>query len=245
MGAGGISGTTGWLSAVGNLLFPPSCTVCSCLVSGGDQGICNNCLGDIEYIKSPCCSVCGCEMADSTAGDHLCGDCLRVHPPYIVARAVVRYQEPFATLLHSLKYGGDLTVLPPLERLIRAGKINHLTSDEWIIPVPLHLNRLRQRGFNQAVLLAALFYPNDKKRILVSLLRRIRHTDPQTGLDGIARRKNLRHAFTVTSAEKLQGRPILLIDDVYTTGSTVSECSRVLLEAGAKSVKVLTLARVQ
>ncbi len=244
MGERQVAAITGWLSAVKNLLFPLSCAVCSCLVSGDDQGICNSCLHDIAYIKTPCCSVCGCEMADSTAGDHLCGNCLRTLPPYAEARAVARYQEPVVTFLHSLKYGGDLTVLPSLERIIRAGKTNHLAADEWIVPVPLHLKRLRQRGFNQAVLLAEILYPNDKERIQVDLLQRVRDTDPQTGLDGTARRKNLRHAFTVSGAGKLQGRSVLLVDDVLTTGSTVSECSRVLLHAGAKAVKVLTLARV-
>jgi len=115
---------------------------------------------------------------------------------------------------------------------------------DLIIPVPLHKKRLRQRGFNQALELARLFFPGEKRRIQPTILLRSRWTTPQTGLDGKHRRRNLAGAFQVRDARRVQGQRILLIDDVLTTGSTVNECARVLRQNGAGNVEVLTLARV-
>ena len=161
-----------------------------------------------------------------------------------MASAVTHYQEPVSTLLHRLKYDGDLSVLSALQVIVDGGESVTLEAEDRVVPVPLHIKRLRSRGFNQAVLIARLFFPDNCSQILVDVLRRVRHTDPQTGLDGVARRKNLRNAFTVSEKSAVSNRKIVLIDDVYTTGTTVLECSRALLAAGAEEVRVLTLARV-
>ena len=234
-----------WLKGVKDLLFPPSCFVCSVSPSGAACGICSDCLQNVSLISTPLCSVCGREMPDSAAGDHLCGSCLRKRPPYSSARGIAHYQEPVASLLHSLKYQGDTSALPALQEIIALSAPAAPTEEDRIIPVPLYIHRLRQRGFNQALLLAQLFFPQRKNCILVDTLRRIRHTVPQTGLNGVARRKNMRKAFSVRNAKQVQGRKIILVDDVYTTGTTVAECSRVLFAAGAREVHVLTLARVR
>ncbi|MBI5556992.1 MAG: ComF family protein [Deltaproteobacteria bacterium] len=119
-----------------------------------------------------------------------------------------------------------------------------LISPDRIIPVPLHMNRLRQRGFNQSLLLARAFFPDQRNKIIKTALRRQRDTIAQTGLTGLSRRKNLRDAFVVEKKDDVSGKKILLIDDVFTTGTTVNECARVLKQAGAERVDVLTLARV-
>ncbi|MCF8057192.1 MAG: ComF family protein [Desulfocapsa sp.] len=234
-----------WLKGVWDLLFPPSCFVCSAFLSDGARGICSDCLQDAPLIISPLCPVCGRGMSDSAVGDHLCGSCLRKKPPYSSVRGIVHYQEPVAPLLHSLKYQGDTSVLPALQAIVTLGLPETPSEEDRIIPVPLHIHRLRQRGFNQALLLAQLFFPERKNCILRDTLQRIRHTVPQTGLDGAARRKNMSKAFRVCDPGEVRGRKIILVDDVYTTGTTVSECSRVLLTAGAGEVSVLTLARVR
>ncbi len=234
-----------WLKGAQDLLFPPFCLVCSAASTDSAQSLCSDCLQTVLLINSPLCSLCGCEMPESAGGDHLCGPCLRKKPPYTAARGIVHYQEPVAALLHCLKYRGDTSVLPALQQIIALAAPVTVDDEERIIPVPLHTRRLRQRGFNQAVLLAQLFFPEKKDTILVDSLHRSRHTLPQTGLSGIARRKNMRKAFVVRDAEKLRGRKIILVDDVYTTGTTVAECSRVLFAAGAREVHVLTLARVR
>lgn len=150
-----------------------------------------------------------------------------------------------SSLLHRLKYQGDTSVLSALREIIGRRDSFCLQEQDRIIPVPLHVSRLRQRGFNQSLVLAKLFFPNQKDLIQVDTLTRIRHTIPQTGLDGIARRKNLHQAFIVRFPERVRGRKIVLVDDVFTTGTTVAECSRMLLRAGADEVRVLTLARVR
>jgi ComF family protein len=112
-----------------------------------------------------------------------------------------------------------------------------------ILPVPLHKKRLRKRGFNQALLLALEIFSNDRKKIVVNLLKRQADTASQTSLSGIERRKNLRNAFRVDNPSKVVGLNALIVDDVFTTGSTVNECAIVLKAAGAKRVDVLTLCR--
>ncbi len=233
-----------WLVVAQDLLFPLSCTICSLATSAPGSALCADCLEDVRLISSPLCTVCGLGMRNSTVGDHLCGSCLRKRPPFHSARAVAHYQEPVSTLLHNLKYQGDMSVLPALQAVVDLLPGMSIGEDDRIIPVPLHVRRLRARGFNQAKLLAELFFPENKNQILLDCLERSKHTEPQTKLDGVARRKNLRSAFAVHEAEQIKERTVFLVDDVLTTGTTVAECSKVLLAAGAGSVKVLTVARV-
>ena len=233
-----------WLSAVWDLLFPVSCTICSASISRPDSALCPVCLENVRLISSPFCTVCGLEMESSAPGDHLCGSCLRKRPPFYSARAVARYQEPVSTLLHKLKYQGDTSVLPALQEVVNLFSVISIDHADRIIPVPLHRCRLRIRGFNQAKLLAELFFQGCREQLLLDCLERRQYTEPQTTLDGDARRKNLRQAFMVRKAEQIRGRTVFLVDDVYTTGTTVAECSKVLLAAGAHAVKVVTVARV-
>jgi len=233
-----------WFGAVRDLLFPLSCTICSASISTSGSALCTKCLEEIRLISSPLCTICGLEMVSSSPGDHLCGSCLRKKPPFHSARAVARYHEPVSTLLHNLKYQGDTSVLPALQEVVNLSSPVSIGHTDRIIPVPLHIHRLRSRGFNQAKLLAELFFQGYKEQLLLDCLERRQYTEPQTTLDGDARRKNLRQAFTVQKAEQIQGRTVFLVDDVYTTGTTVAECSKVLLAAGAHSVKVVTVARV-
>jgi ComF family protein len=148
------------------------------------------------------------------------------------------------TLLHRLKYNADTTVLPALATVISPFNENmHLTCD-IIVPVPLHRKRLRLRGLNQALYLARLFFPEKHDLICCSALKRGKYTEPQTGLDGRERRRNLRGAFALSDAALIRGKHVCLVDDVYTTGTTLNECSKVLRKAGASKITVLTLARV-
>lgn len=235
---------TSLIRAGSDLLFPPSCVVCSIPLFQSQIGLCERCRQKIPLICSPLCTVCGRELCDSAKGDHLCGLCLRKTPFFTSARGIAHYQAPVANLLHRLKYQTDFSVIPALREIVRMGAPVHLSKDDRIIPVPLHRHRLHSRGFNQALLLAELIFPDGKACLLRNVLLRIRSTTPQTGLSGMERRRNLKNAFTVCKASKVQNRKIFLVDDVYTTGTTVSECSRVLLAAGAKEIHVLTFARV-
>lgn len=230
---------------ISDLLFPPSCPACGEMLLADSCILCPRCLQEISLVRSPLCTVCGREMRDSVSGDHHCGRCLRQTPPYSSARGVAHYREPLSSLLHRLKYQGETSVLPALREVIELQVPCVLPEGERVVPVPLHAARLRQRGFNQALILAKLFFPGQKNSLLVDTLIRTRHTISQTGLDGKARRKNLHKAFAVRFPERIRGRRIVLVDDVFTTGTTVAECSRTLLGAGAADVRVVTLARVR
>lgn len=167
-------------------------------------------------------------------------------PPYFNrARAIFRYDDASAPLVHSFKYGGRTVGKQTFRALARQiALMADLDSPEIIVPVPLHVRRLKERGFNQAVVLAHILFPEDTRLIYPDLMTRDRWTEPQVGLSGQNRRHNLRNAFSVRLKDMILGRRILLIDDVLTTGTTLNECAKVLKSCGALQVEALTLARV-
>lgn len=226
-----------------DIIFPARCLQCMRLLPCWELPLfCNDCLAGIAYINSPLCAVCG--MPFRRGGDHVCGQC-RTRPfSFQLARSALHYREPVPSLISALKFNGDLTVLATLARLaVCSPGFAMLASPDLILPVPLHKDRLRQRGYNQALLLARAIFPDSRRKTNPSLLVRNRSTTPQTGLSGIQRRRNLSKAFSVIRPEMLERKKILLVDDVFTTGSTVNECARTLYRHGAARVEVFTVAR--
>ena len=147
-------------------------------------------------------------------------------------------------MLLALKYGGSLTGVDSLGALaVASGIATQFRTPDLVVPVPLSLLRLRDRGFNQALCLARACFPQWRERIDPDLLQRSRHTPPQSRLSGKERRANLKQAFRLVAPDKVAGLDILLVDDVFTSGSTVHECSLALRAAGAKHIEVFTLAR--
>lgn len=227
-----------------DLLFPPVCGVCGVrLAVGCREKMCGDCMRKIRFLRHPLCPVCGMEQLGQAGSGHRCGECLRRPPPYSSARSLVIYETAVRQLIHKLKYGGDTFVAGALLDLIGGYDLSLFADCDWIVPVPLHLERLRTRGLNQAAVLARLFFPDRERAIRPDGLIRIRCTVAQTALRGIDRRKNLKNAFQLGAGPDLKNSIICLVDDVFTTGTTVSECSRVLRRHGAREVKVLTLAR--
>lgn len=147
--------------------------------------------------------------------------------------------------IHDLKYRGVIAAGAILGNLLASCVRVSLPVEEYdrILPVPLHRKRLRERGFNQSLLLAEVLAREFSLTLDFQSLRRRVHTSPQIGLGKGERSVNVRNAFEVVRKAEIEGSRILLVDDVYTTGSTVGECARVLLEGGARSVSVATLAR--
>ncbi len=229
-----------------DIVFPPGCTVCGVRLAGDEQGsFCPGCRPGIRPLVWPLCRICGIEVGGAAGDSPLCGECLKSPPPYLIARSVVRYEWEVQQLVHKLKYNSDLSVLPGISELIGRYDMAEFADVDCIVVVPLHLRRLQRRGLNQAAVLAGLFFADRRHLIKLNWLVRIRNTVPQTELDRTARRKNLRGAFQTRAMSNFQGTTVCLIDDVLTTGTTVSECSRVILLEGAVAVKVLTLARVR
>lgn len=229
-----------------DLLLPSFCLACAKpLGSSPELLFCPDCLGKIHCIQSPLCPCCGRAFLVAAGPDHHCGHCLATPYHFNRARALFLYQDPLKEVIHRFKYHGNTACLPSLRRLAQnLPQLAAMAGADWIVPVPLHPKRLRERGFNQALLLARAFFPKDR-RISHDLLVRTRVTEPQTSFNGKARRANLKNAFGVVNPQQLAGKKILLVDDVFTTGTTVNECARVLKKAGADEVMVLTLARVK
>lgn len=228
-----------------DLLFPPVCGSCGArLTVGCPAKLCPDCTSSIRFLREPVCPTCGLEQLDRPGGRaHLCGTCLATPPSYDLARSLVRYETAVRQLVHKLKFGGDTSVAGALKNLARSADLSLFADCQVIIPVPLHRLRLRGRGLNQAAVLARLFFPGRERAIRPDGLIRIRNTAAQTELRGIDRRKNLKNAFRLNPSFQVDQSIVCLVDDVYTTGTTVEECSRVLKNHGAREVRVITLAR--
>lgn len=242
------SGLKGFLAALQDLCFPPACLSCTRrLPSFSDFLFCVSCAEQVSLIHEPLCPVCGKGFPFSAAVDnHCCSVCIKKSWQFARARGIVYYTEPVTRVIHAFKYGGKMTALHSFASLkSRLPHLDALQKADLILPVPLHAKRLRDRGFNQALLLANAFFPHRQDRIEPRVLERVKWTEPQTGLNGAARRQNLKNAFAVRDPRAVRGKKLLLVDDVFTTGTTVNECARVLRKSGAQSVDVLCLARVK
>ena len=234
------------LTALVDLLFPPLC--CSCkefIHDGRPLLICDDCLAGVVPLAGPLCPRCGRTYPDGAGGDHVCGPCLTGPPPFAAARGAVVFDGTVRELIHRFKYHGQVTLRRPLARLAidqLAGFVAH-HRPEVIVPVPLHTKRLRHRGFNQAVLLGEALAKEWRLPLQRHNLRRSRWTEPQVNLAAAEREANVKGAFVLAEPALVAGKRVLLVDDVYTTGSTVRECARVLKKGGAAEVVVVTVAR--
>ena len=234
------------LTGIADVIFPPRCLTCGVIMdSHGPLPFCPPCSAGIRFIRSPLCPSCGIPFASPEGEDHLCGECLVTERPYAVARAVGYYEETLLTAIHLFKYRGRTGIGEVLGKIMAdfAGGIWDMNVFSLILPVPLHRKRLRERGFNQAVILARELSKKFSIPLDFTALRRKVPTAPQVGLGREERSANVRGAFAVRKPERIADRRILLVDDVFTTGSTLAECAGVLMRAKAEAVAVLTLAR--
>ncbi len=202
------------------------------------------------------CAICGERLFSSyavagAAGEPRCGLCRRIEPPFARAAAYGSYESGLRELIHLLKYAGVRPAANVLGRMLAEAIATlepELPGDSVaVIPVPLHRSKFSERGFNQAELIARAAMKirprGDRLHLCVGALERKRDTASQIGLTSHQRRENLRGAFAVAQPELVKGLEVLVVDDVYTTGATVSECARVLRRAGASKVWVATVAR--
>src|SRR5262249_41865830 len=175
---------------------------------------------------------------------HLCGRCRRRRPLFGYARAATRYDDVAREALHAFKFGGCRALAAPLGDLIAELDRELPTAvPDLLVPVPLHRRRERERGFNQSYLLARRVGHIWNVPVRRDVLQRAVYTVPQTQLSGEARRSNVRTAFVLRHVDVVAGRRVLLVDDVFTTGSTATACAVCLRKAGAAEVGVLTVAR--
>ncbi len=212
------------LEAFYDLLFPPRCLGCEeQILSSRPPLFCASCRAKLILFTPS-------NIPESTF-------------PF-TAYSLFVYQEPVRSLIHQLKFEGSLAGLSTFAVLAQQARAAEMLREpDLILPVPLHRSRLRWRGFNQAVLLAKACFPCWKDRIRADLLQRHKKTVPQLGLSGAERRCNLAGAFSLCKPQAVRGKRILLVDDVFTTGSTLRECAEVLRAAGAAEIAAFTVAR--
>ena len=250
-------------------LFPSDCRLCgAALTEVSRLPVCSVCVESIHRIEAPTCAVCGELIAGAATGaETRCGLCQRVRMPFAQAVAYGSYDGALRGLIHLLKYDRVRPAGGVLGRMLAEAmaelKFASAEKAPLVVPVPLSAGRERQRGFNQAEEIARAALRHWRKggrqgesastvagetptvpELNTSALERIRETQSQTGLTRHQRRANLRGAFVAAWPVELAGRQVVLVDDVYTTGTTVYECARVLRRAGAAEIYVATAARV-
>ncbi len=232
--------------AAADIVFPPACLNCR-QSTGTTSALCAACWAQIRFIERPFCERLGTPFAMDLGSEGLLSPEAVANPPVFArARAVAHFEDgPVRNLVHRLKYSDRMELAKPLGAwMARAGN-ELLVEADLLVPVPLHRRRLAARRFNQANSLAQAISAQCGVPIDPFALARVKATPPQVGLSRSQRALNLQGAFRVTEGmeAKVEGRAIVLIDDVMTSGATVNAASRVLLRAGAKRVDVLVFAR--
>jgi ComF family protein len=217
-----------------DLLFPPTCGGCS---RPGSRW-CSDCQEKVKLIKGQVCPLCG----EPQSEDAICKSCIDSPPAYQMLRSSTEFGGPLREAMHRLKYKQDLGLGESLSKhLIEL--YNHLKWEtDYVVPVPLSEQRMRERGYNQAGLLARPLAYAIQTPYRPDILERSRETRSQVGLSARERQQNVADAFT-SSPEQVRGKVILVVDDVTTTGSTINSCAQAFCRAGVSAVFGITLAR--
>lgn len=236
-----------------DVVYPGTCVLCGA-ASNTDRDLCADCLAELPLL-GPCCKRCALPfpvaeadrsgVAGTPRRTTLCGNCQRHPPPYQAAFAAFRYEDPLPALVAGIKFRSRLNLIRLLGALLAGALAREAQTPHWMppdvmVPVPLHPRRLRQRGYNQALELARPIARRLDIPVHPELCQRVRSTQAQSELDERSRLSNIRGAFRATGP--LPPR-IAVLDDVVTTGATVSEMARVLRAAGCRQVAVWSLAR--
>lgn len=233
------------LRAMGEVLLPPTCLACDARV--GQQGsLCASCWQTARFIEKPYCAKLGSPFSYDLGDGALSARAIADKPCYEKARAALLYDDVARRLVLGLKFSDRTDLAPWMAHLMVRAADGMLEGGPLVVPVPLHRNRLLMRRFNQAAELARALCHQQGLNYAPQLLARVRPTKQQVGLGRAERTDNVRGAFRVPLEQvtAVEGRGVVLVDDVFTTGATLEACTRALLRAGADRVECLTFARV-
>lgn len=227
-----------------DVVFPRTCVSCGGVPeTAGFRHLCGRCVEQIDYVKGACCTTCGHPFFGEVVGDRICPHCESLSPAYREGRTAVLSKGPTRALVHELKYHRGLYVLADIETIFRhSPAVLEMVRDATLIPVPLHPRKQRERGYNQGELIGeALVRAAGGKTRIVQLLRRQVDTASQTAFDRRTRLANLKNAFALLEGAAITAdHHYVLVDDVFTTGSTLNSCARVLRHAGCLNLDVVT-----
>lgn len=237
---------------VAEVVFPPSCVHCHGVVetppfgagaADGFRHLCARCVAQLDFVRPPHCTTCGHPFYGVVDGPRRCEKCEGLDPAFSEGRTAVLFKGPARSLVLELKYHRGLHVQADFEEVFRrAPHLLELVRGAVLVPVPLHPRKARERGYNQAALLAeSLARAAGGGTRVEALLRRVVDTATQTAFDRRTRMGNLKNAFALAPrAALIPDQHTILVDDVFTTGSTLNSCARTLRRAGALNVDVVT-----
>jgi ComF family protein len=229
---------------VAEVVFPPVCVQCRGLVEdSGYRHLCLRCAEQLAIVSPPCCTTCGHPFYGEVHGERLCPHCEELAPAFREGRTAVLLKGPARTLVHELKYHRALYGLDDIGMVFRRTPgLAEFVRDAVLVPVPLHPRKERERGYNQSALIADQLARVAGGRTCVRpLLRRTVDTVSQTGFDRRTRRQNLKNAFALRRRAVINSEQhYILVDDVFTTGSTLNSCALVLRRAGCVNLDVVT-----
>ncbi len=231
----------GFFEGLLDTVIPALCPVCK-ENPAGERGFCSDCISAFLRVDHPYCISCGEPFVSKEVVEHRCKWCM-VKPPYFrKARSFALYDGLLLDAIHRFKYNSKTSLASPFASLMLMTEID-ISSYDAVLPVPIHKKRLRERGFNQSLLLGRRLVRHGSGRVYPMTLKKKTISLPQVGLTRKERIKNVRGTFRVVRPCDVKGKRVLLVDDVMTTGATVNECSKVLKRAGAEFVDVITIAR--
>lgn len=224
----------------GGLLYPPRCPICDGAVPLWDKGICSSCLKKVKYVENPRCLRCGKHISDSTV--EYCGDCAKAAHYYLEGRALYEYKEA-ASAMYRFKYGGrqEYAEVFGEEMAYYLGDYIRSLKPEAFIPVPMYPAKERRRGYNQATLLARALGRVMQVPVYEKIIKRVKNTKPLKLLNPEERLNNLKKAF-ILEENGVKLSTIVIVDDIYTTGSTIDTMAKVFLEHHIKNVYFVALA---
>ena len=232
-----------------NYIFPAQCIICKNIIENND-GICFECLKEIEFISEPRCAYCGFPFEimypnEKTKSKYfVCPKCLEKKPKFDKSLSVVRYNDASKKIILPFKHADRTNYAKIMGKMMASTLSPFKEKFDIIMPVPLHLKRMVKRKYNQSALLANVIAKILKKPVVYNSLVRTKFKESQGHLSLKDRKLNVKEAFKIKNPLKVKGKNVLLVDDVLTTGATLNECAKILKKAGAKKVIAITFARV-
>lgn len=227
-----------------DVVFPRACVHCEGVVEDSPyRHLCASCVPLLHVVAAPHCTTCGHPYFGEMAENRLCAHCETLEPRFGQGKTAILLQGPGRSLVHALKYHSGLHVLEDITRIMRQTEgYADCLREAVLVPVPLHRKKLRKRRYNQSRLLAdcCVEVAGGTARV-EEVLQRVVHTDSQTHYDRATRRENLKNAFALVPGATISSRQrYILVDDVFTTGSTLNSCAAALRRGGALNLDVIT-----